>query len=225
MEKIYRIAILLADRDLPLLYHNQQTLPILFSKFFSRNQCELTFFNILEHEYPTNPKDFDVCIITGSKHSVLKREPWAENLYQFILNKKYRKLIGVCYGHQMIALALGGKVERIGWHVGVSTVNYINKNRQDFQARFNHEDQVVTLPDNATLLATSPYCKNTLFQIGNNILSMQFHPEFTQPYHNKLYSERNIYKLDIAALQYAKKTIDLVDDKKKLQALFHDFWQ
>lgn len=224
MSQTYRIAILLADENLPALYQNKQTLPILFSKFFSAPQYQVTFFNTLQSELPQKPAQYDACIITGSKHSVLNREPWANKLYDFIVAAKYKKLIGICYGHQMIALSLGGNVKRMGWHIGISKIKYLNQFKSaDFYARFNHEEHVVRLPNNAQLLATSEPCANTLFQINHKILSMQFHPEFTQPYHNKLLYERFVSKLKTQELNYAKNTINSSDSKINMSCLIHDF--
>mgnify|MGYP001496865443 CR=1 FL=1 len=76
-------------------------------------------------EYPADPGDFDAYLITGSKSSVNDDEPWIDKLMEFValLHVLQKKLIGICFGHQLVAATLGGKVQKSpkGWGVGVHT--------------------------------------------------------------------------------------------------------
>lgn len=217
------IAVLLTDKDLPLLTQDKQTLPILFAKFFGAMHYDITFFDALEGKLPADPASFDACCITGSKFSVLKPNDWTYKLIDFIRAKSFHKLIGICYGHQLIATALGGKVEKNGWHIGVSAVIPYVDEMPLFHARFNHEDHVIDLPPNAKLLAKSALCQNAMFSLDKNILSMQFHPEFTKPYHQKLFKVRFENILDKQKREYAKMTLHHKDSKSVIQQYINDF--
>lgn len=218
-----QIAVLLTDKDLPLLVNGKQTLPLLFHHFFSNLNYHLTFYDAMNFELPNNPEQFAACCITGSKFSVLNPEPWAKALIQFIQAQQYQKLIGICYGHQMIAMALGGEVQRVGWHIGVSTVEPENQTFQSFQARFNHEDHVTALPKDANLLAHAEQCQNTLYHIKDKVLSMQFHPEFTEPYHSKLFKTRFAERMSSSVFMETRQRIQQKDDKPAMRMLIKNF--
>lgn len=217
------VAVLLTDKDLPLLAQDKQTLPILFAKFFGALHYDITFFDALQGKLPTDPASFDACCITGSKFSVLKPGDWTHKLIDFIRAKSFRKLIGVCYGHQLIAIALGGKVEKKGWHIGVSAVVPCIDEIPVFHARYNHEDHVIHLPPNAKLLGKSTLCENAMFSLDKNILSMQFHPEFTEPYHQKLFKARFENNLEKQTHDYARMTLHHKDSKAIIQQCINDF--
>ena len=84
------------------------------------NKVSLEIYDIEKGEYPDDINKCDGYIITGSKVSTYDNLPWIRELENFIqlLHEKRKSLIGVCFGHQLIAQALGGKVEKVGWTVG-----------------------------------------------------------------------------------------------------------
>lgn len=95
--------------------------------------------------------------------------------------------VGICFGHQLLAQALGGKVERspYGWGVGVRDFNVVSAKPWMEGAPSNialigsHQDQVTELPTSAELLFTSDYCPNGGFAIGERAWTLQVPPEFT----------------------------------------------
>lgn len=95
----------------------------LFTNFFSQSSYDLTFYEAVNNQLP-DPYKYDLYLITGSKYSVYEPLPWIRNLEDFINNHRLPKLIGFCFGHQLIAKARGGKVENCGWHVGVKPVMF-----------------------------------------------------------------------------------------------------
>ena len=144
----------------------------------------------LEETLPNNAGKFDAYLITGGKYSVFENFAWQNNLLSFI-QKIYSAnipLLGVCYGHQAIAQALGGKVERhkAGWSAGTTSLNIINKPKwlnaisEEINLYAMHQDQVTKLPINATRFLSNDFCKNSGFYIENRILAIQQHPEFTE---------------------------------------------
>lgn len=130
------------------------------------------------------------------------------------LSKKNKKIIGICFGHQIIAQALGGLVSKSnnGWGVGLMSSTVI-KNQTWMRPAHNsisllgiHQDQVIELPKDAVLLAESDFCPNSSFQIGNTILTFQGHPEFSKDYLLYMMNNRReilgeqIYKTALSSL-------------------------
>lgn len=196
MDKIINLAVLLCDQNLPELEVGKQTLPILWSNFFEGTVVSIKTFRIFDNEWPEDGL-FENYLITGSRYSVLDDKDWMLKLGEFIRKGDYHKLIAICFGHQMVAHSLGGKVVAGDWHIGVRDVlsdNNISKN-----ARYNHQDHVVVLPQGAVQSYTSEHCKIAGYSIGNKILSYQFHPEFTERYHKLLHEAK---RANLTQLEY-----------------------
>ena len=81
-------------------------------------------FNIIDFDYPASLYDFDLYLITGSKASVYDDNEWILDLFEFVrsLDNAKKNILGFCFGHQVIAQALGGHVQKHlqGWHVGAN---------------------------------------------------------------------------------------------------------
>ena len=103
------------------------------------------------------------------------------------LHARKQPLVGVCFGHQAVALALGGTVEKAaaGWGFGTAVTNYAEHRawmvppRRDLTLYASHSDQVTALPDGAKLLGGNDFCPNAAFEIGTHIMTTQYHPELT----------------------------------------------
>ena len=143
-------------------------------------------------DYPATLDECDAYLITGSKVSAYDDIPWINELKIFVraLHQHQKKLIGICFGHQLIAEALGGKVQRSkgGWHVGVhratlkkNTVLFGSTN-QEFNLIYNHQDQVLEIPQESNLLASCKNCPVAMLAIKDHILSFQGHVEFNVAY-------------------------------------------
>lgn len=155
-------------------------------------ECELPVYRVLDGELPGSHDECDAWLITGSRFGVNDGLPWIDALCGFVrtLWEHQRPLIGICFGHQLMARALGGTVRQSerGWGVGLSFNQVIERKdwMQPFQAHLDllvsHQDQVVILPPQAQVLASSEFCPYYLIQYGDCFLSVQGHPEFCKDY-------------------------------------------
>lgn len=160
--------------------------------------CET--FNVVNQEYPREIGDCHGYVITGSKQSVYDGDEWITRLSDYIrvLHASRKPLVGICFGHQLIAEALGGKTQaaEVGWGVGVHSYDIITDHwsmapaLEDYSVLVSHKDQVTELPAGAALLAQSDFCPNAMFAIDDHILALQGHPEFQKGYSEDLMNWR-----------------------------------
>ena len=140
-------------------------------------------------ELPADVNECEAWVITGSPKGAYETEPWIVALGNFVksCHAQEKKLIGVCFGHQLIAHYLGGLTEKSprGWGAGVRSFRvfqsptWMKPELKQCSLLFSHQDQVVKLPEGAVLLAEDEFCPNQMYTIGEHILCMQGHPEFT----------------------------------------------
>ena len=140
-------------------------------------------------EYPELNGDYDGFIGSGARFSVYDRDPWILKFKDFVL-KLYeynKKFVGICFGHQMMAEALGGKVEKSdqGWGVGIKEVAIYKKkpwmqpDLNKYKMIVSHADQVVRIPEHAEILGGNNHCPCSIYTVGKSFLGIQAHPEFT----------------------------------------------
>ncbi len=153
---------------------------------------EFVNYDVQHGEYPADPAECDGYVITGSRDSVYDPHPWIARLGDYVreLHEKQHKLIGICFGHQLVAHVLGGETgaSAAGWAVGVhssrltATPPWLQPEGNGFALLSSHKDQVQRLPEDAELLAENDFCPFAAFTMGDHILALQGHPEFEKPY-------------------------------------------
>ncbi|TAH09810.1 MAG: amidotransferase [Curvibacter sp.] len=151
-------------------------------------------------EYPESFADYDAVLLTGSKADSFSDEPWVVELRRRVteLLETETKLVGVCFGHQLIALCMGAKVGRApqGWVTGRNTYNWHasellpEDERESFALLASHQDQVLELPAGTTLVASNDRCPIAAFAKGKEVLCIQPHPEFVEDYSAYLLNKR-----------------------------------
>ncbi|MDD0975378.1 amidotransferase [Pseudomonas fontis] len=193
-----RICILETDVLRPELVDQYQGYGRMFEQLFSRQPIAADFdvYNVVTGVYPTEDQVFDAYLVTGSKADSFGGDPWIEKLKVFLLDRYQRgdKLLGVCFGHQLLALLLGGKTERAtqGWGVGThryvmnAKAPWMNPQVEELTLLISHQDQVTRLPENATVIASSDFCQFAAYHIGDQVLCFQGHPEFIHDYSRAL---------------------------------------
>jgi GMP synthase-like glutamine amidotransferase len=174
--------------------------PEMFIGLLAGMAASFTVFDVTRHEYPDSPTEFDGYIITGSRKSVYDPEAWIQQLGHFVreLHESRSRTVGICFGHQMMATALGGLTEpaSTGWRVGVhenqveQRMPYMEPEERHVNLLVSHKDQVTRLPEGARLLASSTDCPNAMFCVGDHLLAIQGHPEFKRAYSRDLMNYR-----------------------------------
>ena len=202
---------------------------------------ELVTYEVVQGEYPANLDEADAYIITGSKLSVYDDVPWVKQLKEFVvqLHAAEKTLVGICFGHQMVAEALGGKTTPAdsGWCVGVHTIKPTAEAApyglpdSEIHLRANHKDQVTKLPPGGKVLASTEACPIASMGLGEHILTFQAHPEFSDGYARALLNMRReifgeeLYQTAISSLEkeadnlrVARHIIDFIARSKSERA-------
>ncbi|MFT5114627.1 MAG: GMP synthase-like glutamine amidotransferase [Parasphingorhabdus sp.] len=183
---------------------------------------EVVNYACVDGEIPADVHECDGYISTGSRYSVLDDYEWIQNLEDFIVDLVDASVpyFGVCFGHQLLAQALGGKVVRAdaGWGIGVSK-NVIgapqpwmgDEIRSEVNMMVFHQDQVVELPAEVQILGGSEFCPIYFCQMGDSVLTTQGHPEFSVDYSRALIElRRDIIAAPVveAGMESLQKPVD-----------------
>jgi len=155
--------------------------PDLFVQMLGADAFDYRFFDIVGGDPIPEPGACDAWLITGSRHGVYEDHPWIAPLEALVrrIHEEGRPLVGICFGHQLVAQALGGRVEKHagGWSVG--RVEYRLDDAADaVPLMAYHQDQVIEPPPGARVLGESDVCRYAALAIGDTIRTLQPHPEF-----------------------------------------------
>ena len=167
----------------------EKTDPEKFIDLFSGIAAPMTFttYEATQGQFPEMLDECDAYLITGSPCSVYDTYPWIKDLENFVRHvyADETPLVGICFGHQLIAQSLGGKVRLAddGWLLGLHAIevhaekSWMVGGASSHPLYFINQDQVVTLPPDVELLAGSDACPNAMYHVEGRLLSLQPHPE------------------------------------------------
>jgi len=181
--------------------------------------ADFDVFNVVEGHYPREDAHYDAYLVTGSKADSFGTDPWIETLKVFLLSRYQRgdKLLGICFGHQLLAIVLGGHAQRAtqGWGVGIhryrvhAQAPWMTPHDGDVTLLISHQDQVTALPEGATVVASSEFCPFAAYQLNGQVLCFQGHPEFVHDYSRALLELRqqnmadDVYQTAVDSLNHS----------------------
>ncbi|MBL1420816.1 MAG: type 1 glutamine amidotransferase [Alphaproteobacteria bacterium] len=208
-----KIGLLMAGEsagDLAIKYglHEKQFID-LFEPLHAANspKIEWKIYYVLNDIFPVSADECDAYLVTGSKHGVYDNLPWMIKLSEFIrqIVSAKKRLTGVCFGHQIIAHALGGKVVKVeqGFGIGMHEYNMVIPPeiahlaqhddfalKTTFKVNVMHGDQVVELPPTAEIIAASDFCQFAGLYYPEGVLTYQGHPEFDNQFIRDLITDK-----------------------------------
>ena len=153
--------------------------PAFFATLLDGHGFSFRTWHVEAMAFPTSVHDADGWLITGSRHGAYEDHPFIAPLESLIrdIHAGGVPLVGICFGHQIIAQALGGEVERStkGWAVGAQAYDF---GGETLHLNAWHRDQVVAVPDGARVVGTSDFCTNAALVYDDRAFTVQAHPEF-----------------------------------------------
>ena len=209
------IGLLQCDHVAERFQHITGDYPEMFSAVFGA-RFNLIPYDVCNGVWPTLVDDCDAYLCTGSRWSVYEDVGWIHDLKTFVrqLHAANKPFIGICFGHQMMAEALGGKVEKsaYGWGVGIQSVEitrpepWMQPEQTTLKLHYMHQDQVTRLPENGVVWGRSEHCPVAAFRVGETMLGIQAHPEFTHEYSVALLTDR-IARIGAERVQQARASL------------------
>lgn len=182
-------------------------------------------FDVQALAFPDRPEAFDAYLITGSAAGAYEDLPWIDPLEDFLRAAKGRaKLVGVCFGHQIMAQAFGGEVIKSpkGWGLGLQTYQVFHREpwmdgAEPVAVPASHQDQVVALPPHARAVGGNAFAPLAMIAYDDQpAISLQPHPEFLPAYASALIERRLETVLDEAQGRAAMASLTAPDDRARV---------
>ena len=170
---------ILETGEAPEALRDQGSYPRMFMRLLDGHGFDFATFSVLNMQFPSSVHDCDGWLITGSRHGVYENHAFIPPLERLIREAMAEGLpvVGICFGHQIMAQAMGGHVAKFpgGWVAGPTRYDF-----DDATLTLNawHQDQVLTPPPGARVLASNPGCAYAALAYGDTGLSVQAHPEY-----------------------------------------------
>lgn len=198
----------------------------MFHRLLGEDTFEFTTYNVVDMQFPTDVDAADGWLITGSKHGAYEDHAFIPPLEALIraIHARRAPMIGVCFGHQIIAQALGGKVEKFagGWSVGRTEYQLDGR---PVALNAWHQDQVVQVPPSAEIVGHSDFCAAAALLYDDTIWTIQPHPEFGAPVIEGLATTRGPGIVPQDQLDAAKAQLSQPTDYAALGTFMAEFFR
>lgn len=206
--------------------------PEMFRRLLGEDGFDYSVFAVDEGELPPTADACEAYLVTGSASGVYDGTPWITGLMAFLNQAKGRAaLVGICFGHQVMAEAFGGKVVKSpkGWGLGVQAYQVMRREpwmdgAREIRLPASHQDQVVELPPAAEIVARSDFCPfGALAYRDQPAISIQLHPEFEPAYAKALIESRRGSRLSDEEADRALRTFQAPDDRARVGGWIRNF--
>jgi GMP synthase-like glutamine amidotransferase len=151
----------------------------MFQRLLSDQGFSFRTWRVEVMDFPPDIHAADGWLITGSRHGAYEDHAFIQPLEEFIraAYSAHVPVVGICFGHQIIAQAMGGKVEQFakGWSVGPTDYDFKG---QKITLNAWHRDQVTQAPEAAEVIARNDFCENAALLYDDRMFTVQAHPEF-----------------------------------------------
>ncbi len=216
---------ILQTGESPDALRDQGDYPDFFETLLAGRGLTFRRFAVLRNEFPASVTDCDGWLITGSRFGAYDGHSWIPPLEDFIraAYAAHVPVVGVCFGHQIIAQAMGGKVEKYqrGWSVGPTEYDFGDRK---YTLNAWHQDQVTQKPEGAQVLASTDFCANAALLYDDRMFTVQPHPEFRREFIEGLIKVRGPGLVPDPVLQAATERLDTPTDSPPMADRIADFF-
>ncbi len=198
--------------------------PGLYERMFDDLGVELVDVPMFRGDAPTSLADCDGWIVTGSRHSVYDGHAWIATAEEVVREAVADEvpLVGICFGHQLLAQALGGRVEKaaVGWRIGAQQYEATEPlpwlgGTDPYTLIASHQDQVVEPPSDAVVWSSGDGCPVAGMRVGDRAWTVQGHPEFTPGVATEIFRSR-VEKLGADAVERAVESMTRPLDNRRI---------
>ncbi|SNS21845.1 type 1 glutamine amidotransferase [Antarctobacter heliothermus] len=216
-----KIGILQTGIVVPELAETYGQYPEMFIDRLAHAGFEFETWSVVNGEFPPGPEAADGWLITGSRHGIYEDHDWLPPLEALIrqIVAAGKPLVGICFGHQVIAQALGGKVGKFpgGWSIGPQVYDFAGRGPRTVMAW--HQDQVFTPPEGAQTVARSDFCPHAALLYPGQAYTVQPHPEFKPDFTKGLIEKRGpgvvpepLLAQAVAEIETPLDSAEMIDD-------------
>lgn len=204
--------------------------PNMIRQWIGDLDADYSAYAVLDGDFPASVEQADLWIITGSKFGAYEHHSWIPPLESFIrsVRSANRLMFGICFGHQIIAQALGGVVRKSdkGWGLGVheypTTPDWppeLGDAPDKIAIQAYHQDQVEEKPKDAVTIASTEFCEHGALWYPGFAVTVQGHPEFAKPYASALMEKRRGSVLSIEDVDQGQRNMAIKDNRAMLAGL------